>query len=518
MLLASSRLRWLRVAQASAPRLLQRRARPRLSIAQEVGRVFHPELSPDQSLKGRVVAQWQRLAHRLIPLGRVSEGNRVSVMSDGDAVFTAMWEAIARAKHSILLQTYIFNSNDAVGVKTLVALLEAQSRGVRISFVYDHYGSLGLDGSPLLSLLKARGASVIVFNPIHKFWKWRRHVLHRTHMKMLVVDDEVAFTGGMNLTGDYCGPSVGGTGKFRDTHLRVEGPAVHDLVAVFRDSLSEAEPEQVRSVDRLESRFQRFRHRTGSYIHSIIRRSSRRERHVRPSLSLLRLIGVSPAEPVAGEARERADANAEAASASLDVDAEDEQGAPVLEKRPAGSFLQVCESNVWRNRRVIQKTTRLVVRAAREKCYITTPYFLPDRRLQRDMIAAARGGVDVRLLTAGEWRSDVQLMQWASQHLYEKLLRSGVRIFELQSRVLHAKTVSIDGIYASVGTANFDHWSWERMLEVNVTTIDPKIAGEVERHFLADLANSSEVRLASLRRRSFAQRLLHWAAFKLCSL
>lgn len=66
---------------------------------------------------------------------------------------------------------------------------------------------------------------------------WSEHPLRRNHRKVLVVDDIVAFCGGMNISGDYAGLEVGGTGRFRDTHAKIEGPAVLHLARVFLDSL-----------------------------------------------------------------------------------------------------------------------------------------------------------------------------------------------------------------------------------------------------------------------------------------
>src|SRR6185503_7826450 len=102
-------------------------------------------------------------------------------------------------------------------------------------------------------------------------------------------------------------------------------------------------------------------------------------------------------------------------------------------------------SNVRRHRRAIQKALRLTLARTLERCYLSSPYFVPPVRLKRALVHAARRGVDVRVLTAG--RSDVPIVRLASQHLYGRLLRKGVRIFELENRVLHAKTATVDGVY-----------------------------------------------------------------------
>ena len=149
---------------------------------------------------------------------------------------------------------------------------------------------------------------------------------------------------------------------------------------------------------------------------------------------------------------------------------------------------------------------------AQRRCFLTSPYFVPPHRLMRYIREAAERGVDVRILTAG--LSDVPLVRWASQHLYGRLLRSGVRIYEMVGRNLHAKTTTIDHVYSSVGSFNLDHWSFRRNLEVNVSVLDPGMAAEVEGRFREDLESSREVLLAQSERRSWLRRAVHWLAYQ----
>jgi cardiolipin synthase len=93
------------------------------------------------------------------------------------------------------------------------------------------------------------------------------------------------------------------------------------------------------------------------------------------------------------------------------------------------------------------------------------------------------------------------------------LLRAGVRIFELQQRVLHAKTVTVDGVYASVGSFNLDYWSDRRNLEVSVAVLDPGAACKLEEQFVRDLEGAQEVLLSSWARRSWPRRLAGWLAY-----
>jgi cardiolipin synthase len=177
-----------------------------------------------------------------------------------------------------------------------------------------------------------------------------------------------------------------------------------------------------------------------------------------------------------------------------------------------GRLVQILESNIRRQRRAIQRALRFTIVRAVERCYLTTPYFVPPRRVVSALCQAAMRGVDVRVLTAG--RSDIPVVHLASQHLYGRLLRSGVRIYEMVGRNLHAKTTTIDRVYSSVGSFNIDYWSYRRNLEVSVSALDTHLAKGIEARFREDLESSREVSLATWERRPWFKRCLHWLALQ----
>ena len=181
--------------------------------------------------------------------------------------------------------------------------------------------------------------------------------------------------------------------------------------------------------------------------------------------------------------------------------------------RMGKSFLQVQASRGWQGRRSIQRALRLTTRNAMRHCYVTTPYFVPSLRLSRALKRAAERDVDVRVLTAGV--SDVPIVAFASRHIYGSLLKHGVRIFEMYGSTLHAKTITIDGLYSNVGSFNLDQWSDKRNLEANVAIIDPDVAVELESMFADNLAQAKEVTLDTWAKRSIWKRLLHWTAYQL---
>ena len=143
-----------------------------------------------------------------------------------------MLEAISRARHEILLEMYWFGS-DRVGLQFAEALSTKAAQGARVKIIYDAVGSLQTDAK-MFSELREAGCEVVQYNPIAP---WRAHfriaVVHkRDHRKMLIVDRRVGFTGGVNLSDPWAPKELGGEG-WRDDMVKIDGPAVEQMRAVF---------------------------------------------------------------------------------------------------------------------------------------------------------------------------------------------------------------------------------------------------------------------------------------------
>ena len=163
---------------------------------------------------------------------RWRRGCEVTVLRDGTETYPAMLEALQSAKKTILLETYILAA-DATGDRFKAVLMERAQAGVAVRMIYDAVGSFGLPGG-WVDDLRAAGVEVIDFNPIAP-WRARFRLSHRDHRKIIVVDDVVAFTGGLNISNDYASVEDGGVG-WHDMHCRVVGPIVIDLSRMFRRS------------------------------------------------------------------------------------------------------------------------------------------------------------------------------------------------------------------------------------------------------------------------------------------
>jgi cardiolipin synthase len=159
-------------------------------------------------------------------------GCEVTVLRDGGETFPAMLAALAAARRSICLETYILAA-DLTGDRFKAVLMERARAGVQVRVIYDAVGSFLLPGG-WVEDMRGAGCEVVAFNPIAP-WRRRFRLSHRDHRKILVVDDEVAFTGGLNISNDYASVEDGGVG-WHDMHCRVTGPIVLDLARMFRRS------------------------------------------------------------------------------------------------------------------------------------------------------------------------------------------------------------------------------------------------------------------------------------------
>ena len=359
---------------------------------------------------------------RRIDQSPILEGNRVVPYFRGPETFEAMRAAIDGAREEVLVESYIFK-DDATGRSLRDTLSRAVGRGVRVCVLADAYGSLATRRG-FWKKMRAHGVEVRLFNPLFP------HLLtqpFRDHRKILVVDGTIGFTGGMNI-GDEYGSSLrkGHRGPWRDTHVRVDGPAAWGMATVFTEAWLAA------------------------------------------GGSTIEIPPLAPPEP---------------------------GGVPVL----------VLDSRPGRGHGETASVLASIVAAARKRLWITNAYFAPRRRAVAVLGEAARRGVDVRILLPGI--SDVNLVRHAGHGNYAALLARGVRIFEYQTAVLHAKTLVADDYVSVAGSTNLDFRSFHFNAECNLVMLEAGTAHAFTEAFEADLAQSVEITPAVWARRSLLHRV-----------
>ncbi len=167
----------------------------------------------------------------------------------------------------------------------------------------------------------------------------------------------------------------------------------------------------------------------------------------------------------------------------------------------------VLVSNYARGgRRYMNGLFRRLLARASHSIHLTTPYFVPDQRTQNLLGAIARKGVEVHLLVPR--KSDVRLARWAAHAVYAPLLDAGIHIHEYLPRLLHAKTVVVDGRHAMIGTSNIDYRSFFLNYELNLFTRDAELCRQLETQFQEDLQCSEAVTSSRWKRRFWGHRIL----------
>jgi cardiolipin synthase A/B len=206
------------------------------------------ELSPEHSK--RIVERLQQqsgstdlLKRQAIVLEEITgspliAGNKAILLKDGEATYGAMFRAIQSARDHINFETYIFEDDD-IGRRFADLLMEKQEQGVQVSLIYD---SVGSDNTPeaFFERLRGCGIKVLEFNPVNPLKAKKIDFLtHRDHRKILIVDGEIAFSGGVNISAVYSSsPSGSGSSgpPWRDTDIQIEGPAVAEFQKLFMDT------------------------------------------------------------------------------------------------------------------------------------------------------------------------------------------------------------------------------------------------------------------------------------------
>ncbi len=162
-------------------------------------------------------------------------------------------------------------------------------------------------------------------------------------------------------------------------------------------------------------------------------------------------------------------------------------------------------------RRLFRRELLQRIGSARRRTWLITPYFIPTGPLLRGLVRAAKRGCDVRLILPG--RSDVPMVRWVSMTYFPSLLKAGCRIFELEGRILHAKTILMDS-WALVGSSNLDYRSLRKDLEVNVIPQEKKSLLNLELRFEKDQAHCREINLAELKQRPLWSKILSAIFFR----
>ncbi|HVT04343.1 MAG TPA: cardiolipin synthase [Thermoanaerobaculia bacterium] len=351
-------------------------------------------------------------------------GNKVEILKNGVEIFPSMLSAIREARHTINMESYIYWDGE-IGRNFAEALAERCRAGVEVKLILDAVGSAPMSRA-LIDFLGRNGVDLEWYHPLR--WYSMSRVNHRTHRKMLVVDGRVGFTGGVGIADLWKG-NADAFDHWRETQIRLEGPAVTQMQFAFMDNWVKSRGE------------------------------------------ILTGLNYFPQPDPVGE-----------------------------------HLTQVIKSSPSEGSSSAKLLYIISIVSAVRSISITNAYFIPDADTIRALEGAIRRGVTVRVIVPGKW-TDVPIVRQASRWHYERLLRKGIKIFEYQGTMVHAKTMVVDGIWSTVGSSNFDDRSFRLNDEVNVNVYDEGIAQKMEAMFADDLKRSNEITLRHFIRRPWMMRV-----------
>jgi cardiolipin synthase len=408
--------------------------------------VIGPKGQLDRAARERITRRLARfgddnlLERHLATMQAVSDsplitGNSVKLLVDGPRAYAAMFAAISDAKQHVNIEMYIFDEAHQ-GEQALTDLLvERAAQGVAIHVMYDAVGS-GATPPAIFDKLRNAGVTLCAFNPLDPAANRTGDFVQRDHRKIVVVDAQQAFTGGINFSATYTSssrlrrPRVVSAKKdgWRDTQIQVQGPAAIEMQRLFLQSWAKQKCPDLAPLDYL------------------------------------------PAPLLAGS-----------------------------------TLLRINASSVDENRNGTYIAALSAVTFAVKSIDLTMAYFSPDSQLEDALRDAARRGVKVRLLLPG--LSDFGGIVQAGRAHYTRMLKAGIEIHEERRSLLHAKTLEIDGIWSTVGSANWDWLSFARNDEINVVVIDQGFAGEMRTLFEDDLTHATPIRADEWKKRPVKQKL-----------
>ena len=356
-------------------------------------------------------------------------GNNVSPLINGDEAYPQMCSAIEKARKEVLIESYIFN-NDKAGQMILSAAKKARGNGAKIKIIVDGVGLNYSRPNIAQAAGKINGAEFVVFLPSKKPASLP-FVNLRSHRKIMIIDGETAFFGGMNIAeGNLL--KTNPKEPIRDITFKIKGPVINQLTRIFME-------------DWLFSGGKAFN----------------------PALFKESL-------PLSGGSIARA-----------------------IPDGPDGDYGKV------------ELMVLGAINCACKNINIVTPYFLPEENILTALEMAAMRGINVQIILPE--KSNIFGMDWAMRANFNRLIKKGVKIFLQNPPFDHSKMMTADGIWAFIGSSNWDERSLKLNFEANMEIIDKKLTQTLDKIIEGKKADAKPITLQNY---SISKRLLN-NSFKL---
>jgi cardiolipin synthase len=380
----------------------------------------------------------------------VRPGNAVTLLPSGQEKFDDLFARVRQARHHIHLEYFNFR-NDSIANALFDLLAEKAAEGVEVRALFDAFGNSS-NNQPLkrkhIKAIRARGIQLVKFDPFR--FPYINHALHRDHRKIVVIDGQVGYTGGMNVAQYYI-EGLPEIGPWRDMHARIEGPAVEDLQRIFATMWKKATKEEIEG----EAYF--------------------------------------PYSAVAPDG-----SNIENDSIQESDNTPIEEDIAIVDRRP------------HKTPKAIRRAYIAALDAAQQKVQLVNPYFVPSHSIMKALRRTLKRGVEVEIMIPA--KSDIPFTPAAARYMAYRLHKRGAEVYVFNGGFHHSKIMMVDGAFCTVGSANLNSRSLRYDYEVNAFMMSAHTTGQLMQMYEADKQNSDVMDKAYYRSLPLSKRFCSWFA------
>lgn len=454
-----------------------------------------------------------QISRRLINDGyMIYDHTKVTYYEVGEKKLDALCEDLEKAEKFIFLEYFIINDGE-IWRRIKDILARKVQEHVEVRLLYDDFGCLYLNNIEFRQELAKLGIRFSVFAPLHK-GSTRLTFNYRNHQKIAIIDGNIGYTGGINLSDEYAN-IIERFGHWKDTAIRLEGEGVWGLTMIFLQMW-----EASKEYDNLDYKKYMPTLKFGSDIHAL-------------DLTEDRVAEVLKDSEVAGQAEEKKTAEkVEANEIAEHVDSEtgklglqdtlEAEKKVVSEDAPEiGGAVKVATPHMFSDVGIVQPmadgpannpnnpiwdTYMNMIGKAKDYIYFTTPYLVLEQEMVHELCRAAKSGVDVRIITPRQY--DKWYVYMATVKNYGKLLAGGVKIYEYLPGFIHSKTVVSDDDCAVCGSINMDYRSFFLHYECGVFMSDVQAVMDIKADITETMKKCEEITLDKWKHRPLWQKVV----------
>jgi cardiolipin synthase len=409
-----------------------------------------------------------QISRRLINDGyMLYDHTKVTYYEVGEKKLDALCEDLEKAEKFIFLEYFIINDGE-IWRRIKDILARKVQEHVEVRLLYDDFGCLYLNNIEFRQELAKLGIRFSVFAPLHK-GSTRLTFNYRNHQKIAIIDGNIGYTGGINLSDEYAN-IIERFGHWKDTAIRLEGEGVWGLTMIFLQMW-----EASKEYDNLDYKKYTPTLKLGSDIQTL-------------DLTEDRVAEVLKDSEAAGQAEENK--TTEKIETFSDV----------------GIVQPMADGPANNPNNPIWDTYMNMIGKAKDYIYFTTPYLVLEQEMVHELCRAAKSGVDVRIITPRQY--DKWYVYMATVKNYGKLLAGGVKIYEYLPGFIHSKTVVSDDDCAVCGSINMDYRSFFLHYECGVFMSDVQAVMDIKTDIIETMKKCEEITLDKWKHRPLWQKVV----------